>query len=199
MSRSATVHRITQETDIYVHLELNSRGDSEIDTGIGFLDHMLTQLTGHGQFQIHLKVNRGDRHIDDHHTVEDVGITLGQAFRQALGDRRGIQRFGLAYVPLDEALARVVVDLSNRSHLTWKVPFSTPLLGEMATELFQEWFIALAHNGGMTIHVECLYGDNNHHRIEACFKALARALRQACARDPALADHVPSTKGTLSA
>ncbi|MBF0148181.1 MAG: imidazoleglycerol-phosphate dehydratase HisB [Magnetococcales bacterium] len=197
MNRQATLQRKTAETSISVTLNLDGHGVSHMDTGIGFLNHMLDQLARHGLFDIEINA-RGDTHIDDHHTVEDVGIALGQAFRDALGARRGIVRFGTAHVPLDEALSRVVVDLSNRPGLIWKVRFPTQKVGTFDTELFKEWFTAFANNGGMTLHVENLYGDNSHHIIESCFKALALALRQGCAVDPARAMEVPSTKGTLS-
>ncbi|MBF0426168.1 MAG: imidazoleglycerol-phosphate dehydratase HisB [Magnetococcales bacterium] len=197
MSRHAVVERQTRETQVRAQVALDGSGRTEIHTGLGFLDHMLDQLGRHGLFDIDLRAE-GDLHVDGHHTAEDVGIVLGQAFRAALGERRGINRFGHAYVPLDEALARVVVDLSNRPGLVWEVTFSTPRLGEMETELFREWFVAFAHNVGMTLHVTSLYGHNDHHVIESCFKALARALRMACAPDPGLGDRVPSTKGTLN-
>lgn len=198
MNRTALSERKTAETQIAISLNLDGTGLSHIDSGSGFLDHMLDQLARHGLFDIDLSA-RGDTHIDDHHTVEDVGIALGQAFKQALGERRGITRFGSAYVPLDEALSRVVVDLSNRPSLTWHVTFPTPKVGTFDTELFKEWFIAFAINGGMTLHVENLYGDNAHHIIESCFKALALALRQGCAIDPRRNMGIPSTKDTLSA
>ncbi|MBF0371382.1 MAG: imidazoleglycerol-phosphate dehydratase HisB [Magnetococcales bacterium] len=196
--RRGSISRNTQETQIKVKVVLEGSGQGKIETGIGFLDHMLQQIARHGLFDITVAA-KGDLHVDGHHTVEDVGIALGQAFRQALGDRRGIVRFGSAYVPLDEALSRVVLDLSNRPHLSWKVSFPSPKVGEMDTELFKEWFGAFATNSAMTLHVENLYGENSHHIVESCFKALARALRVACAKDPDQgSDAVPSTKGTLS-
>ncbi|MBF0152800.1 MAG: imidazoleglycerol-phosphate dehydratase HisB [Magnetococcales bacterium] len=195
--RTATVERKTRETQVRAEVTLDGSGATGIQTGLGFLDHMLDQLGRHGLFDLTIRAE-GDLHIDGHHTAEDVGIVLGQAFRQALGDRRGINRFGHAYVPLDEALSRVVVDLSNRPCLIWEVTFASPRLGSMETELFREWFMAFAHNVGMTLHVTSLYGHNDHHVIESCFKALARALRMACAPDPRLGDRVPSTKGTLN-
>ncbi|MBF0454645.1 MAG: imidazoleglycerol-phosphate dehydratase HisB [Magnetococcales bacterium] len=197
MNRKATVSRTTKETQIEVSLVLDGTGQSEINTGIGFLDHMLDQIARHGLFDLTIKA-KGDTHIDSHHTVEDVGIAMGQAFREALGDRRGITRFGLAMVPLDEALSRVVVDLSNRPSLVWRVALPTQKLGQFDTELFREWFEAFAGNGAMTLHAENLYGTNSHHIIESCYKALAMALRQACTVDQRRADEVPSTKGTLS-
>ncbi|MBF0423801.1 MAG: imidazoleglycerol-phosphate dehydratase HisB [Magnetococcales bacterium] len=197
MKRTAQVQRTTAETDIAITLNLDGQGVANIDTGVGFLNHMLDQLARHGLFDMEIHA-RGDTVIDDHHTVEDVGIALGQAFHQSLGDRRGIIRFGLACVPLDEALSRVVVDLSNRPGLVWKVRFPTQKLGHFDTELFKEWFNAFATNAGMTLHVENLYGDNSHHIIESCFKGLAVALRQGCAPDPRRPTGVPSTKGTLT-
>lgn len=198
MTRSAVLSRETRETSIQVSVNLDGHGLSEIDTGIGFLDHMLDQLARHGLFDVQVKA-KGDVHVDMHHTVEDVGIVLGEAFRQALGERRGITRFGEAHIPLDEALSRVVVDLSNRPSLTWQVSFPTPKVGEMDTELFREWFGAFANHARITLHVTSLYGVNSHHIAEACFKALARALRLACSPDPRQAQNIPSTKGTLSA
>ncbi|MBF0605687.1 MAG: imidazoleglycerol-phosphate dehydratase HisB [Nitrospirae bacterium] len=198
MKRTATIERKTAETQISVTLNLDGTGVSRINSSVGFLDHMLDQLARHGLFDIDLTA-RGDTHIDDHHTVEDVGIALGQAFKKSLGERKGITRFGCAYIPLDEALSRVVVDLSNRPGVTWHVTFPTPKVGTFDTELFKEWFVAFAINGGMTLHVENLYGDNAHHIIESCFKALALALRQGCAIDPRRAMGIPSTKDTLSA
>lgn len=197
MTRIANLERKTKETEVLVTLNLDGTGVANIQTGCGFLDHMLEQLARHGLFDLEIRA-KGDTHIDDHHTVEDVGITLGQAFKQALGERRGVYRFGSAMVPLDESLSRVVVDLSNRATLVWKVDFSNQKLGNFDTELFREWFAAFAGNTGLTLHVENLYGTSNHHIIESCFKALALALRQACALDPRQIGKVPSTKGTLS-
>ncbi|MBF0139218.1 MAG: imidazoleglycerol-phosphate dehydratase HisB [Magnetococcales bacterium] len=197
MTRLATIQRQTSETTIALTLNLDGTGSARINTGIGFLNHMLDQLARHGQFDMEIHA-QGDTDIDDHHTVEDVGIALGQAFHQALGDRRGINRFGVAYAPLDESLSRVVVDLSNRPGLTWRVAFPTQKLGHFDTELFKEWFNAFASNANITLHVENLYGANSHHIIESCFKALALALRHGCALDPKRATEIPSTKGTLS-
>ncbi|ABK45429.1 imidazoleglycerol-phosphate dehydratase [Magnetococcus marinus MC-1] len=197
MARIATESRTTGETKIQVTLNLDGSGKAQVDTGVGFLDHMLDQIARHGGMDLEIEAC-GDQHIDDHHTVEDVGITMGQAFRQAIGDRRGITRFGHAYVPLDEALSRVVVDLSNRPSLSWRVKFPTQKVGNFDTELFKEWFAAFAQQGGITMHVESLYGENSHHIAESCFKALARALRSACAVDATLGGVAPSTKGTLS-
>ncbi|MEO5377358.1 MAG: imidazoleglycerol-phosphate dehydratase HisB [Magnetococcus sp. DMHC-6] len=194
--RQASLQRTTQETDIRVYLLLEGQGVANIQTGLGFLDHMLTQIARHGRFDLTIQA-QGDLQVDGHHTVEDIGIALGQAFHHALGERRGIVRFASAYAPLDEALSRVVVDLSNRPHLSWRVQFPTPRLGQMETELFREWFVAFANHGGITLHVENFYGLNSHHIIESCFKALALALKEACKRELER-DDVPSTKGTLS-
>jgi imidazoleglycerol-phosphate dehydratase len=194
--RQASVERKTNETEVQVSVNLDGTGVYEVDTGIGFLDHMLEQLARHGLFDLTVKA-KGDLHIDFHHTTEDVGIVIGEAVAKALGDRLGITRYGASYVPMDEALSRVTLDLSNRPYLIWKVRFSKPKLGEMDTELFREWFQAFAQAAGVTLHVENLYGENNHHIVESCFKALARALRQAVEIDPRKADQVPSTKGVL--
>lgn len=195
-TRSATIDRATRETRISATVDLDGTGRSDIQTGVGFLDHMLDQLARHGLFDLTVRAE-GDLHIDFHHTTEDVGITLGQAFAKALGDRRGIQRYGEAHVPMDEALSRVAVDISARPYLVWDVRFTRDKLGEMDTELFREWFHAFAQNAGLTLHVANLYGENNHHIVESCFKALARALRAATAIDSRRPDAVPSTKGTL--
>ena len=195
--RQASVERKTKETEISVTVNLDGSGAYNVSTGIGFLDHMLEQLSRHSL--IDLDVNAvGDLHIDFHHTTEDTGIVIGEAVKRALGDRAGITRYGSALVPLDEALTRCVVDCSNRPYLVWKVGFNRPKLGEMDTELFREWFQAFAQAAGLTLHVDNLYGENNHHIIEASFKALARALRQAVTMDPRAEGVVPSTKGTLS-
>jgi imidazoleglycerol-phosphate dehydratase len=194
--RKASIARNTTETSIKVSLNLDGTGRYSVKTGIGFLDHMLEQLSRHSLMDLDVEA-KGDLHIDAHHTTEDVGIAIGQAFSQALGDRKGICRYGSAYVPMDEALTRVALDLSNRPYLIWKVAFSRDKLGTMDTELFKEWFQAFAQAAGATLHVECLYGDNDHHIVESSFKALARALRDAVEIDPRKADAVPSTKGTL--
>jgi len=194
--RKASVERNTSETKIKVSVDLDGTGEYDVKTGIGFLDHMLEQLSRHGLFDIEVKAD-GDLHIDFHHTTEDTGIALGQAFTQAMGERRGITRYGTAYAPMDETLTRVSLDASNRPHLVWKVDFARDKVGDMDTELFKEWFAAFAQNAGLTLHVETLYGENNHHIVESCFKALARALRQALEIDPRKADAVPSTKGAL--
>jgi len=195
--RQASVARKTKETEISVTLNLDGTGMYTASTGIGFLDHMLEQLSRHSMIDLDVKAD-GDLHIDYHHTTEDTGIVIGEAVKQALGDRAGITRYGSALVPLDEALTRVAVDCSNRPYLVWKVDFSRPKLGEMDTELFREWFQAFAQAAGLTMHVDNLYGENNHHIVESSFKALARALRQAVTIDPRAEGDVPSTKGTLS-
>jgi imidazoleglycerol-phosphate dehydratase len=194
--RRATVERNTRETRIAAIVDLDGKGISDIATGIGFLDHMLDQLARHSLIDLTLKAD-GDLHIDFHHTTEDSGYVVGEAVAKALGDRRGIMRWGEAMVPMDETLTRVALDMSNRPYLIWKVKFTRPKLGEMDTELFKEWFQAFAQSAGVTLHVENLYGENNHHIVESCFKGLARALRQAVALDPRRLDAVPSTKGVL--
>jgi imidazoleglycerol-phosphate dehydratase len=195
-ARRAGVERVTRETRIRVDVDLDGRGRGDVRTGLGFLDHMLEQLARHGLIDLMVRTE-GDLHIDGHHTTEDTGIAIGQAVAQALGDRRGIQRYGHAYVPMDETLTRVALDLSNRPYLVWKVGFSRDKLGDIDTELFREWFQAFAQAAGATLHVETIYGENNHHIVESCYKALARALRTAVAIDPRQAGEIPSTKGTL--
>ena len=194
--RTATVERNTNETQIATTVNLDGQGKYDIHTGIGFLDHMLEQLSRHGLMDITLSA-KGDLHIGGHHTTEDAGITLGAAVKKALGERKGITRYGHAYIPMDETLSRVAIDISGRPYLVWKVAFTQDKLGDMDSELFREWFQAFAFALGATVHVENLYGINNHHIIESCFKGLARALRQAVAIDARMADSVPSTKGTL--
>ncbi len=194
--RKGEIKRKTNETEIEVSLNLDGTGAYDIDTGIGFLDHMLEQLARHSLMDIRLRV-KGDLHIDMHHSTEDAGIAMGQALREALGDKRGIARYASAYLPMDEALTRAAIDISGRPYLVWKVDFTGPKIGEMDTELFREWFQAFAQNAHITLHVENLYGDNNHHIVESCYKALARALRAAAEIDPRAADAIPSTKGTL--
>ena len=194
--RTAMISRKTKETSVDVSLNLDGTGVYAVSTGIGFLDHMLEQLSRHSLIDLDVKI-AGDLHIDQHHTTEDSGIAIGEAFSQALGDRRGITRFGTAYSPMDETLTRVSIDISGRPFLVWKAAFSQPRLGEMDTELFEHWFHAFAGSAGLTLHVENLYGRNNHHIIESAFKGLARALRQAIEIDPRKADSIPSTKGTL--
>lgn len=194
--RQATVTRRTNETDIEVTLVLDGTGKAEIETGIGFLDHMLEQVARHSLIDITLKA-KGDLHIDDHHTTEDTGWAIGQALRDALGDRKGITRYAHSYLPMDECLSRVAIDVSGRPFLVWKAELPAPKLSSMETELFREWFQAFEMGAGVTLHVENLYGINTHHIVESIFKGLARALRQAIAIDAAQADRIPSTKGTL--
>lgn len=194
--RTASIHRKTGETEVSIDVDLDGTGAYEISTGIGFLDHMIEQLSRHSLIDIRLAV-AGDLHVDQHHTTEDSAIALGEAVSRALGDRKGITRYGHAYAPMDETLTRVALDISGRPFLVWKSGFSQPRLGEMDTELFQHWFHAFAGSAGITLHVETLYGENNHHIVESCFKGLARALRQAVAIDPRVAGAVPSTKGVL--
>ena len=195
--RQGSVERKTNETNISAKVNLDGSGNFEISSGIGFLDHMLEQFSRHSLIDLKVKA-AGDLHIDFHHTTEDTGIVIGEAVNAALGDRAGITRYGSALVPLDEALTRVVVDCSNRPYLIWKVGFSRNKLGEMDTELFKEWFQAFSQAAGLTVHVENLYGENNHHIIESAYKGLARALRQAVSRDERSAGVIPSTKGVLS-
>jgi imidazoleglycerol-phosphate dehydratase len=195
--RKAEVKRETRETQVSVSLDLDGSGKHDVNTGIGFLDHMLDQLARHGL--IDLKVlAKGDLHVDMHHTTEDVGIVIGQAVAKALGERRGIRRYASVHLAMDEALTRVAIDVSGRPYLVWKVALPRPKLGDFDTELVREWFHAFAHNAGITLHVETLYGDNTHHIVETCFKGLARALREAVAIDERAPDAVPSTKGTLA-
>ena len=194
--REGRIERNTKETRISVRVNLDGTGDASIATGIGFLDHMLEQVARHGLIDIELRCD-GDLHVDFHHTTEDCGIALGQAIAQAVGDRRGITRYGFWLLPMDEALTRVALDLSNRPFLVWNVCLPAPKLGEMDTELFREFFQGFAQAAGMTLHVENLSGANTHHIVETCFKGLGRALRQAVTVDPRLGDAVPSTKGTL--
>lgn len=194
--RTAEVVRTTRETDISVAVNLDGTGTYDVETGIGFLDHMLEQLSRHSLIDLNVRA-KGDLHIDFHHTTEDSGYAVGEAISLALGNRRGIRRYGDAMVPMDETLTRVALDASNRPFLVWKVPFTRPKLGDMDTELFQEWFRAFAQSAGLTLHVETLYGENNHHMVESCYKGLARALRIAAEIDPRRADDVPSTKGVL--
>ena len=194
--REASIARKTTETEIDVRIRLDGEGRYSVSTGVGFLDHMLEQLARHGLVDLELAA-KGDLHIDAHHTTEDTGIAVGQAVSSALGDRKGIRRYGHAYVPMDEALVRVALDLSNRPYLIWRVDLPAQKLGSMDTELFREWFQAFAQHAGATLHVECLYGTNTHHIVEACYKALARALCAAVEIDPRRSDAVPSTKGSL--
>jgi imidazoleglycerol-phosphate dehydratase len=196
-ARKSTVDRQTKETKIAATVNLDGTGIYDIETGIGFLDHMLEQLARHALIDITLRA-KGDLHIDYHHTTEDSGIVLGQAVAKALGDKVGITRYASIDLAMDEALTRCALDVSGRPYLIWKVAFNRPKVGDMDTELFKEWFQAFAQHAGITLHIENLYGDNNHHIVETCFKALARALRTAISIDPRQAGMVPSTKGTLS-
>ena len=197
MSRTATIERKTKETEIKVTVDLDGTGAFNIKTGLGFLDHMLEQLSRHSLIDITLEA-KGDLHIDFHHTTEDTGIALGQAVAKALGDKAGITRYADVHLAMDEALTRVALDVSGRPYLVWTVDFSQPKVGEMDTELFREWFQAFAQNAGITLHVATLYGDNNHHIAETCYKGLARALRVGISQDPRQAGRVPSTKGRLA-
>ena len=196
-SRRATIERKTNETAIRVAVDLDGSGAHKIATGIGFLDHMLEQVSRHSLIDIELAA-KGDLHIDYHHTTEDSGIALGQAISKALGNRAGISRYASLDLAMDETLNRVAIDVSGRPYLVWNVPFSRPKIGEMDTELFREFFHAFAQNAGVTLHMELLHGENNHHIAESCFKGLARVLRSAIAIDPRQEARVPSTKGTLS-
>jgi len=196
LKRQATISRNTKETEITATVNLDGTGAFDVSTGIGFLDHMLEQLARHSMMDITLKA-KGDLHIDFHHTTEDSGIVIGQAVAKALGDKKGITRYADVHLPMDETLTRVAVDISGRPYLVWKVAFSQPKIGEMDTELFREWFQAFAQNAGITLHVENLYGENNHHIAETCYKGLARALRTAMEADARQAGRVPSTKGSL--
>lgn len=194
--RKARIERKTKETEITAEVNLNGTGVYSISTGIGFFDHMLEQLSRHSLIDIALNA-KGDLHIDQHHTVEDCGIALGQAVIKALGDKRGIGRYAHAYLPMDETLTRTALDISGRPYLVWRVAFRTPKVGEMDTELFREFFQAVAQNAGITLHVELLYGENSHHIAESCFKGLARALRDAIAIGDKVKGEIPSTKGQL--
>jgi imidazoleglycerol-phosphate dehydratase len=194
--RKASVDRKTRETDISVSLDLDGTGTYDIKTGIGFLDHMLESFSKHSSIDLKVRA-KGDTHIDFHHTTEDTGIVIGLAIAKALGDMKGIRRFGQSLIPMDETLTRCAVDVSARPYFIWKVSFSRAKLGEMDTELFKEWFQALAQNAGITLHIENLYGENNHHIAESCYKACARALRHAIEVDPRHVGQVPSTKGSL--
>ncbi|MEX6632774.1 imidazoleglycerol-phosphate dehydratase HisB [Hyphococcus lacteus] len=194
--RAATIERKTRETEIFVAIELDGTGDYDIETGIGFFDHMLEAFAKHSMIDLKVRAE-GDLHIDMHHTVEDVGIVMGQAAAKALGDCNGIRRFGASYIPMDETLSRATLDISKRPYLIWKVDFARPKVGDMDTELFKEWFHAFAMNAGICLHVENIYGENTHHIIESCFKALARAFRDALEVDPRSDGGSPSTKGSL--
>ena len=194
--RKASINRKTKETSIKVEVNLDGTGKSNIATGIGFLDHMMEQIAKHSLIDINLEA-KGDLHIDLHHTTEDSGIAFGEALKKALGDKKGIKRYASSTIPMDETLSRVSLDLSNRPYLVWNVKLSVEKLGEMDTELFKEWYHAFAQSAGVTLHVENLYGENSHHIIESCYKALARALRDAVQVDPRAEGIIPSTKGTI--
>jgi imidazoleglycerol-phosphate dehydratase len=194
--RTAEIQRNTKETKVFAKVNLDGTGKYDVKTGIGFLDHMVEQLSKHSLIDIELKVD-GDLHIDFHHTTEDSAIALGEAFKKALGEKKGINRYGFFYIPMDETLTRVVIDLSGRVYPVWKVEFKRDKVGEMDTELFREWFLAFASAIGCNLHVENFYGINNHHIVESCFKGLAKALRQAVTIDERQSGQVISTKGVL--
>ena len=196
MKRKAKINRKTKETNISVIVNLDGKGKYKIKTGIGFLDHMLEQLAKHSLIDLEVKA-KGDTHIDLHHTTEDTGIAIGEAIKKAAGNRKGITRYASTMIPMDETLSRVSVDISNRPYLIWKVDLKVEKLGEMDTELFKEWFQAFSQAAGITLHIENLYGDNSHHKIESCFKGLARSLRTAIEIDPKNKKVIPSTKGSL--
>ena len=196
MSRKAKIQRKTKETNISVEVNLDGKGKYQIKTKIGFLDHMLEQLSKHSL--IDMKINaKGDTHIDLHHTTEDTGIAIGEAIRKAAGNLKGVKRYATTYIPMDETLTRISLDISNRPYLIWNVELKVEKLGEMDTELFKEWFQAFSQSAGITMHVENIYGDNSHHIIESCYKALARSLREALEMDPRSKKTIPSTKGSL--
>ena len=194
--RKASINRNTKETSIKVDINLDGTGKASIKTGIGFLDHMMEQIAKHSLIDIDL-IAKGDLHIDLHHTTEDSGIVFGEALKKALGDKKGIKRYASATIPMDETLSRVSLDLSNRPYLVWNVKLAVEKLGEMDTELFKEWFHAFSQSAGITLHVENIYGDNSHHKIESCYKGLARALREAVQIDQRAENIIPSTKGTI--
>ena len=194
--RKASINRNTKETSIKVDVNLDGTGKASVKTGIGFLDHMMEQIAKHSLIDIDLKA-KGDLHIDLHHTTEDSGIAFGEALKKALGDKKGIKRYASATIPMDETLSRVSLDLSNRPYLVWNVKLAVEKLGEMDTELFKEWFHAFSQSAGITLHVENIYGDNSHHKIESCYKGLARALREAVQVDQRAENIIPSTKGTI--
>ena len=194
--RKASIDRNTKETSIKVDVNLDGTGKASIKTGIGFLDHMMEQIAKHSLIDIDLKA-KGDLHIDLHHTTEDSGIAFGEALKKALGDKKGIKRYASATIPMDETLSRVSLDLSNRPYLVWNVKLAVEKLGEMDTELFKEWFHAFSQSAGITLHVENIYGDNSHHKIESCYKGLARALRDAVQVYERAENIIPSTKGTI--
>ena len=196
MSRKAKISRKTKETSIAVEVNIDGKGKYKIDTGIGFLDHMLEQLSKHSLMDISVKA-KGDTHIDLHHTTEDTGIAIGEAISKAAGNRKGIKRYAHALIPMDETLTRVAIDVSNRPYLIWKVDLKVEKLGEMDTELFKEWFQAFSQSAGITLHIENIYGENSHHKIESCFKGLARSLKDAFEIDKRIKSSIPSTKGKL--
>ena len=196
MSRKAKISRKTKETSIAVEVNIDGKGKYKIQTGIGFLDHMLEQLSKHSLMDISVKA-KGDTHIDLHHTTEDTGIAIGEAINKAAGNRKGIKRYAHALIPMDETLTRVAIDVSNRPYLIWKVNLKVEKLGEMDTELFKEWFQAFSQSAGITLHIENVYGENSHHKIESCFKGLARSLKDAFEIDKRIKSSIPSTKGKL--
>jgi imidazoleglycerol-phosphate dehydratase len=196
MSRKGKVFRKTKETSISVEVNIDGKGKYKIDTGIGFLDHMLEQLSKHSLIDISVKA-KGDTHIDLHHTTEDTGIAIGEAISKAAGTRKGIKRYAHALIPMDETLTRVAIDVSNRPYLIWKVNLKVEKLGEMDTELFKEWFQAFSQSAGITLHIENIYGENSHHKIESCFKGLARSLKDAFEIDKRIKSSIPSTKGKI--
>ncbi len=196
MKRKAKISRKTKETSIAVEVNIDGKGKYKIDTGIGFLNHMLEQLSKHSLMDISVKA-KGDTHIDLHHTTEDTGIAIGEAISKAAGNRKGIKRYAHALIPMDETLTRVAIDVSNRPYLIWKVDLKVEKLGEMDTELFKEWFQAFSQSAGITLHIENIYGENSHHKIESCFKGLARSLKDAFEIDKRIKSSIPSTKGKL--
>jgi len=196
MKRKAKISRKTKETSIAVEVNIDGTGKYKMDTGIGFLDHMLEQLSKHSLMDITVKA-KGDTHIDLHHTTEDTGIAIGEALKKAAGNLKGIKRYANALIPMDETLTRVAIDVSNRPYLIWKVNLKVEKLGEMDTELFKEWFQAFSQSAGVTLHVENIYGDNSHHKIESCFKGLARSLKDAFEIDKKIKSSIPSTKGKI--
>lgn len=194
--RTGSIKRTTNETDISVELTIDGSGSYDVETGIGFFDHMLEQLSRHSLMDLKVRA-KGDLHIDAHHTSEDVGIAIGQAFKKALGDMKGITRYASLDLPMDETMTRAAVDVSGRPYLVWKVEFTRDKIGDYDTELFREFFLAFAQNAGLTLHIQNLYGENNHHIAETCFKAVARVLRMATTIDPRASDSLPTTKGKL--
>ncbi len=196
MNRKAKINRKTKETSIVVEVNIDGKGKYKIDTGIGFLNHMLEQLSKHSLIDISVKA-KGDTHIDLHHTTEDTGIAIGEAISKAAGNRKGIKRYAHALIPMDETLTRVAIDVSNRPYLIWKVDLKVEKLGEMDTELFKEWFQAFSQSAGITLHIENVYGENSHHKIESCFKGLARSLKDAFEIDKRIKSSIPSTKGKI--